>query len=45
MNPPPAFFAGLPSDYAARALWVLRGDGPVRVEVRSEKAGIVRLEG
>ncbi|PLS84104.1 MAG: carboxypeptidase [Actinobacteria bacterium] len=41
----PAFFAGLPSDYAARALWVLRGDGPIRVEVRSEKAGTVRLEG
>ena len=40
----PAFFAGLPSDYAARATWVLRGDGPVRIEVRSEKAGTVRLE-
>ena len=41
----PAFFAGLPSDYAARAVWVIRGAGPVRVEVRSEKAGTVRLEG
>ena len=41
----PAFFAGLPSKYAARAVWVVRGEGTVGVEVRSEKAGMVRLEG
>ncbi len=41
----PAFFGGIPSDYAARAAWVVRGEGPVKVEVRSEKAGTVRLEG
>ncbi len=41
----PAFFAGLPSAYAARATWMVRGEGPVSVEVRSKKAGTVRLEG
>ena len=41
----PAFFQGLPSDHAARCVWVVRGEGPVGVEVRSEKAGMVRLEG
>ncbi len=39
----PSFFAGLPSDYARRVVWVVRGAGPVEVEVRSEKAGILRL--
>ena len=37
------FFNGLPSDYARRAEWVVRGEGSVEVEVRSEKAGILRL--
>ena len=41
----PAFFQGLPSNNTARYVWVVRGDGPVEVEVRSEKAGTVRLEG
>jgi hypothetical protein len=41
----PAFFQGLPSDHAKRCVWVVRGDGPVEVEVRSGKAGLVRLEG
>ncbi len=41
----PAFFQGLPSDNARRCAWVVRGDGPVGVEVWSEKAGTVRLEG
>ncbi len=41
----PAFFQGLPSDHAKRCVWVVRGDGPVGVEVRSEKAGVVRLKG
>ena len=41
----PAFFQGLPSDHAGRYVWVVRGDGPVGVEVRSEKAGTVGLEG
>ena len=41
----PAFFQGLPSDHASRQVWVVRGDGPIGVEVRSEKAGTVRLEG
>ncbi len=40
----PTFFDGLPSDYARRRAWVVRGPGPVTVEVRSEKAGVVRLE-
>ncbi len=39
----PTFFVGLPSEYARRIEWVLRGTGPVEVEVRSEKAGTVRL--
>jgi murein tripeptide amidase MpaA len=41
----PAFFQGLPSDNAARCVWIVRGDGPIEVEVRSDKAGTVRLEG
>jgi hypothetical protein len=41
----PAFFQGLPSDHAKRCVWVVRGDGPVGVEVRSEKTGVVRLTG
>ncbi len=40
----PVFFQGLPSDYARRLRWVVRGEGPVRFEVRGEKAGTVRLE-
>lgn len=39
----PTFFTGLPSDYARRAEWIVRGEGPVEVEVRSEKAGTLRL--
>jgi murein tripeptide amidase MpaA len=39
----PAFFSGLPSDYARRLVWVVRGAGQVGVEVESEKAGTVRL--
>ena len=35
----PAFFEGLPSDYAGRTVWVVRGEGPVRVEVRGGRAG------
>jgi murein tripeptide amidase MpaA len=40
----PAFFEGLPSDYASRTVWVVRGEGPVRVEVRAGRAGTARLE-
>ncbi len=40
----PTFFNGLPSDYARRLVWVVKGDGPVGIEVRSEKAGTLRLE-
>jgi murein tripeptide amidase MpaA len=40
----PAFFEGLPSDYAGRAVWVVRGEGPIRVEVRGGRAGAARLE-
>jgi murein tripeptide amidase MpaA len=39
----PAFFDGLPSDYARRVVWVVRGEGPIEVEVSSERAGTVRL--
>jgi murein tripeptide amidase MpaA len=39
----PPFFVGLPSEYARRIEWVMRGTGPVEVEVRSEKAGTLRL--
>jgi hypothetical protein len=39
----PAFFRGLPSDYARRVVWIVRGGGPLEVEVRSERAGTVRL--
>ncbi|CAN5569756.1 M14 family metallopeptidase [soil metagenome] len=39
----PTFFNGIPSDYAHRAEWVVRGEGLVEVEVRSEKAGTLRL--
>ena len=30
----PAFFQGLPSDYASRTVWIVRGEGPIEVEVR-----------
>ena len=40
----PTFFNGLPSDYAVRPEWVIRGEGPIGVEVMSEKAGTLRLE-
>jgi murein tripeptide amidase MpaA len=40
----PVFFEGLPSDYASRTVWVVRGEGPVRVEVRGGRAGTARLE-
>ncbi|WP_143528966.1 M14 family zinc carboxypeptidase [Rubrobacter xylanophilus] len=39
----PAFFDGLPSAYARRVVWVVRGEGPVEVEVKSERAGTLRL--
>jgi murein tripeptide amidase MpaA len=41
----PGFFEGLPSDYARRVEWVVKSEGNLEVEVRSEKAGTVRLEG
>ena len=40
----PAFYAGLPSDYARRVVWVVRGEGSLEVEVSSEKAGTILLE-
>jgi murein tripeptide amidase MpaA len=40
----PTFFDGLPSDYARRVVWVVRGEGRLRVVVSSERAGTVRLE-
>ena len=40
----PTFFNGLPSDHASRLVWVVKGDGPIEVEVRSERAGIIRLK-
>ncbi|MGI9050602.1 MAG: carboxypeptidase, partial [Rubrobacteraceae bacterium] len=40
----PAFWAGLPSDYARRVAWVVSGGGTVEVEVRSGKAGTQRLK-
>jgi murein tripeptide amidase MpaA len=40
----PAFFDGLPSDYARRVVWVVRGEGPLEVEVRSERAGTALLK-
>jgi len=40
----PTFFEGLPSDYASRAVWIVRGDGPVEVEVRGGRAGTARLK-
>jgi murein tripeptide amidase MpaA len=40
----PAFFEGLPSDYVGRTVWVVRGEGPVEVEVRGGRAGTARLE-
>jgi hypothetical protein len=40
-NPP--FFQGLPSDYASRKVWMVRGDGPIEIEVRGGRAGTVRL--
>jgi murein tripeptide amidase MpaA len=39
----PAFFEGLPSDYASRTIWVVRGEGPVEVEVRGGRAGTAHL--
>jgi murein tripeptide amidase MpaA len=39
-----AFFDGLPSDYARRVVWVVRGEGSLQVEVSGERAGTVRLE-
>ena len=39
----PSFFQGLPSDYAGRAIWTVRGEGPIEVEVRGGRAGSVRL--
>ncbi|MGB3681975.1 MAG: M14 family metallopeptidase [Rubrobacteraceae bacterium] len=40
----PVFFQGLPSDYARRIRWVVRGEGPVGFEVRGGRSGTVRLE-
>ncbi len=40
----PTFFNGLPSDYASRPEWIVRGKGSVGVEVTSEKAGTLRLK-
>lgn len=40
----PAFFDGLPSDYARRVVWVVRGEGALEVGVYAERAGTVRLE-
>ena len=40
----PTFFDGLPSEYARRVVWVVRGEGSLEVEVSSERAGTVRLE-
>jgi murein tripeptide amidase MpaA len=40
----PGFFAGRPSDYRRRAVWVVRGPGKIGAEVRSERAGTLRLE-
>jgi murein tripeptide amidase MpaA len=40
----PSFFQGLPSDYASRTIWTVRGEGPVQVEVRGGRAGTLRLE-
>jgi murein tripeptide amidase MpaA len=39
----PAYFQGLPSEYARRTFWVVRGEGPVEVEVRGGRAGTKRL--
>ena len=40
----PAFWAGLPSDYARRVAWIVSGGGAVEVEVRGGKAGTRRLK-
>jgi hypothetical protein len=40
----PALFTGLPSEYTHRTDWVVRGQGPIGVEVRSLRGGTVRLE-
>jgi murein tripeptide amidase MpaA len=40
----PGFFEGLPSDYARRVEWGVRGEGQIEVTVRSERAGTRRLE-
>ena len=39
----PAFFEGLPSDYTRRLVWIVRGEGPLEIEVSSERAGTIRL--
>jgi murein tripeptide amidase MpaA len=40
----PAFFAGMDSDHRRRVVWIVRGPGKIGVEVRSERAGTLRLE-
>ena len=40
----PAFFVGLPSDYARQAVWIVRGDGDIGVNVTSQKAGTRRMK-
>jgi hypothetical protein len=37
----PSFFQGLPSDYARRTVWIVRGEGPIEIEVRGGRAGTV----
>ncbi len=38
----PSFFQGLPSDYARRTVWIVRGEGPIEIEVRGGRAGTTR---
>jgi len=40
----PSFFQGLPSDYASQTIWIVRGEGPVEIEVRGGRAGTIRLK-
>ena len=40
-NPP--FFQGLPSNYARRTVWIIRGGGPIEIEVRGGRAGSAHL--
>lgn len=40
----PAFFQGLPSRYAQRVIWIVRGNGPIRIEVHGERSGNVSLK-